>query len=209
MRRNILIIMVVPLSLVGNTRWVSAADPDKGKTYFEACQSCHGVRGEGTPAAPRLGGQPMWYTVHQLQNFRSDMRGNHESDVNGQLMRSMARLLPDDQAAQDVAAYLARQETPPPARTESSGRPQQGKTVYSGCQACHGQLGQGNASVGGPRLAGQHDWYLIMQLQNFRSGLRGVHEQDTYGRTMRLMAQTLLPDEQAIKDVAAYIATLP
>ncbi len=137
------------------------------------------------------------------------MRGDHESDINGQLMRSMARLLPDDRAAQDVAAYLARQEMPAPARTERSGRPELGKTVYSGCRACHGPGGRGNAAVGGPRLAGQHDWYLILQLQNFRSGLRGVHEKDTYGKTMRLMARTLLTDEQAIKDVTAYIATLP
>lgn len=137
------------------------------------------------------------------------MRGDHESDVNGQLMRSMARLLPDDQAVQDVATYLARQETPAPARTEGSGRPQKGKAIFSGCQSCHGQHGQGNASVGGPRLAGQHDWYLILQLQIFRSGLRGVHEKDTYGRTMRLMARTLPADEQAIKDVTAYIASLP
>lgn len=209
MRRNILVIMFPLFALVGNAPWGSAADPDKGKAYFEACQSCHGVEGEGTPAAPRLAGQPMWYTARQLQNFRSDMRGDHESDVNGQLMRSMARLLPDDQATRDVAAYLARQKTPTPVRTERSGRPQQGKVLYGGCQACHGQRGQGNASQGGPRLAGQHDWYLIIQLQNFRSGLRGVHEKDTYGRTMRLMAQTLLTDEQAIKDVAAYIATLP
>lgn len=209
MRRNIQSVLFALLALAGSTPWVSAADPDKGKAYFEACQSCHGIRGEGTPAAPRLAGQPTWYTVRQLRSFRNDMRGDHESDVNGQLMRSMARLLPDEQAVQDVAAYLARQETPGPARTDSSGRPQQGKTVYSGCQACHGQRGQGNASVGGPRLAGQRDWYLILQLQNFRSGLRGVHEKDTYGRTMRLMARTLLTDEQAIKDVTAYIATLP
>lgn len=209
MRRHALFILFGLLWLAGSTPWVSAADPDKGKAHFEACQSCHGVRGEGTPAAPRLAGQPTWYTERQLQRFRSDMRGDHESDVNGQLMRAMARLLPDDQAAQDVAAYLARQETPAPARTESSGRPQKGKAIFHGCKSCHGERGQGNAAVGGPRLAGQHDWYLILQLQNFRSGLRGVHEKDTYGRTMRLMAQTLLTDEQAIKDVAAYIATLP
>ena len=208
MRSNILSILFGLLWLAGGAPWAGAADPDKGKAYFEACQSCHGVRGEGTPAAPRLAGQPRWYTERQLQRFRSDLRGDHESDVNGQLMRSMARLLPSDQAAQDVAAYLARQEAPAPARTDSSGRPQQGQAIFRGCQPCHGSRGQGNASVGGPRLAGQYDWYLILQLQNFRSGLRGVHEQDTYGRTMRLMAQTLLADEQAVKDVAAYIATL-
>ena len=66
----------------------------------------------------------------------------------------------------------------------------------------------GTEALGGPGLGGQHDWYLSRQLKNFKAGVRGVHEKDTYGQTMSSMAHALPPDEQTIKDVVAYIETL-
>jgi cytochrome c oxidase subunit 2 len=51
------------------------------------------------------------------------------------------------------------------------------------------------------------DWYMVIQLQKFRSGLRGDHPEDIYGLQMVPFA-TLLPDEQALVDVVAYINTL-
>ena len=64
-----------------------------------------------------------------------------------------------------------------------------------------------NKALNGPRLSGQHDWYLVRQLQNFKSGIRGGDSKDAFGAQMRPMA-ALLADEQAMKDIAAYIATL-
>ncbi|MEE8157339.1 MAG: c-type cytochrome, partial [Gammaproteobacteria bacterium] len=58
-----------------------------------------------------------------------------------------------------------------------------------------------------PALAGQHDWYTVRQLQYFKDGIRGTASGDTFGAQMRPMAMTLA-DEQAMKDVAAYINTL-
>ena len=55
-------------------------------------------------------------------------------------------------------------------------------------------------------LSGQHDWYLVRQLQNFKGGIRGGSG-DSFGAQMVPMA-SLLADEQAMKDVAAYIGTL-
>ena len=52
-----------------------------------------------------------------------------------------------------------------------------------------------------------NDWYLARQLQNFKSGVRGVHPEDEYGFQMTSMVQALA-DEQAINDVVAYINTL-
>jgi cytochrome c oxidase subunit 2 len=51
------------------------------------------------------------------------------------------------------------------------------------------------------------DWYLARQLQNFKDGIRGAHPTDYYGYQMGLMAN-VLQDEQAIKDLVAYINTL-
>jgi cytochrome c oxidase subunit 2 len=58
-----------------------------------------------------------------------------------------------------------------------------------------------------PRQAGISDWYLLNQLKNFKQGLRGHHPEDLDGKQMRMMAQTL-QDDQAMRDVVAYINTL-
>ena len=58
-----------------------------------------------------------------------------------------------------------------------------------------------------PRQAGMSDWYLVTQLKNFKHGIRGQHPQDGYGPQMGLMAN-ILPDDEAITDLVAYINTL-
>jgi cytochrome c oxidase subunit II len=50
------------------------------------------------------------------------------------------------------------------------------------------------------------DWYLVTQLKNFREGVRGGHPSDPYGAQMALMA-SMLTDDRAIDDLAAYINT--
>jgi cytochrome c oxidase subunit 2 len=65
----------------------------------------------------------------------------------------------------------------------------------------------GNFALQAPRLAGQEDWYLKRQLENFRTGIRGAHQDDNYGHQMVLMARSL-QDEQSINDLLAYLNTL-
>ena len=80
--------------------------------------------------------------------------------------------------------------------------------LYAPCVACHGNKGQGNASLNAPALAGQDAAYLERQLRNFRSGIRGTRKSDTFGAQMRATAATL-PDEASLAKVAAWIAALP
>ena len=76
------------------------------------------------------------------------------------------------------------------------------------CVACHGVDGSGNEVLNGPPLRGQSDWYLVSSMQKYRAGQRGGDiTKDSNGALMRTMAMTL-PNEQAIKDVVAYIRTL-
>ena len=82
-----------------------------------------------------------------------------------------------------------------------------GKAAYATCGACHGADGKGNEAMNAPALAGQADWYIVRQLQNYKSGLRGTDAKDTFGMQMRPMAMMLATDE-AVNDIAAYIATL-
>ena len=66
----------------------------------------------------------------------------------------------------------------------------------------------GIAATNAPRLRGMNDWYLFTQLKNFRDGVRGSHPQDGYGSQMALFAAALR-DDQSIRDLLAYIETLP
>jgi cytochrome c oxidase subunit 2 len=61
--------------------------------------------------------------------------------------------------------------------------------------------------MNGPKLAGQQAWYVERQLKYFKEGVRGG-EGDTGGQAMAPMANMLANDE-AIRNMAAYIATLP
>jgi cytochrome c553 len=75
------------------------------------------------------------------------------------------------------------------------------------CAGCHGSKGEGSESTAAPRLAGQYEWYLINQLNNFKTGARGGDERDAKGAIMVSMANTLA-DDQAVEDVVEYIMTL-
>lgn len=88
-----------------------------------------------------------------------------------------------------------------------AGDVENGRRIFTLCASCHGPNGRGNEDRGAPRLQGQHDWYLVRQLENFRNGIRGTHDEDTHGKQMRQMAMTL-ENEQAIRDVVSYIKTL-
>lgn len=83
-----------------------------------------------------------------------------------------------------------------------------GEPLYAVCAACHGMQAEGNPALNAPKLSGQGDWYLKRQLQHFRSGARGTHEKDVFGKMMAPMAATLV-DDAAINNVVAYIKTLP
>ena len=56
-------------------------------------------------------------------------------------------------------------------------------------------------------MRGLSDTYIVNQLIKFKNGTRGSGSGDQSGKLMQLSAQ-VLPDEQAMKDVAAYILSL-
>lgn len=90
---------------------------------------------------------------------------------------------------------------------QAEGNKTKGASYYAVCAGCHGADAMGMKATNAPRLQGQFDWYLVRQLQNYKSGARGSHQDDSYGSTMRAMVATL-PNDQAIEDVVAYINSL-
>lgn len=111
----------------------------------------------------------------------------------------------DEQSAFD--SWLSAQATFAQASAIPAGDAAAGQAAYATCQACHGASGEGNELLNAPRLAGLDGWYIERQLHNFRSGLRGAHEQDTFGKQMVAFASML--DATATRNVIAYLATLP
>jgi len=186
----------------------AAGDPAKGKAAYEICAVCHGASGEGTPElnVPKIGGQEEWYVARQLQNFKSGLRAPTTSDVYGTQMRALSMTLANDQEIADVSAYVASM-SPPAVADTVSGDAAQGKAAYATCTACHGANGEGNKALNSPKLAGQHDWYIVRQLQNYKSGVRGGDSKNVFDTQMRPMAMILTTDE-AVNNIAAYINSL-
>lgn len=83
-------------------------DAAHGKKIYATCGVCHGPKGQGrwSTNAPRHAGMSDWYMVTQLKNFRQGIRGAHPQDMYGPQMGFMADLLADDQAINDVVAYI-------------------------------------------------------------------------------------------------------
>lgn len=187
---------------------MAAGDVVQGKAAFAVCSACHGQNGEGNMAmnAPRLAGQEGWYLARQLEAYRLGHRGTKPGDTFGMQMRPMANTVSTPAAIENLVAYVASlplTKNPPTVQGDAA----KGKVAYAVCAACHGQKAEGLEQMGGPRLAGLDDWYLLRQIQNFKKGLRGYHPEDVFGRQMSPMAATLA-DDTAIGNVVAYINSL-
>jgi cytochrome c553 len=83
-----------------------------------------------------------------------------------------------------------------------------GEKLFAQCAACHGNKGEGNATLNAPAIAGQDAVYLERQLRNFRNRRRGDGKSDALGAQMQAAAAALA-DDAAIAKVASYVAKLP
>ncbi|MEE8496389.1 MAG: c-type cytochrome [Xanthomonadales bacterium] len=85
-----------------------SGDAVRGEKIFVTCKSCHGAEGQGIWAlnAPRLNDVNDWYIVRQLKNYKQGIRGSHPQDLYGKQMTLMASVMRDDQAINDLVAYI-------------------------------------------------------------------------------------------------------
>lgn len=184
---------------------------ERGRSRYGNCAPCHGEGGGGNPelGAPPIAGLQSWYIEAQLRKFRDGQRGAHPMDEAGLRMRPMARTLQSEDDIKTVAAFVGAMPHPAPSahvRTVT-GNAARGAGLYKPCTACHGPRGNGMQSAGSPDLQHTGDWYLLAQLRKFKDGIRGAVPGDTTGAQMRAQVANL-PDEQAMRDVVAYIMTL-
>ncbi len=203
LRRTVLIALA--------TGWAGCSghsEASRGAAAYTYCVSCHGEEGEGNVAvgAPAIAGLDHEYVATQLMNFKKAIRGAHPKDINGMKMKPMALVLENDADIPAVAAYVGRLRPLTPAPTVK-GDAAKGKVLYATCAACHQADASGSKPLKAPSLRNTHDWYLLTQIRNFKAGIRGSNPADVGGQQMRPMAQTLA-DDQAMKDVVAYITSI-
>jgi len=181
---------------------------ERGEALFGLCSQCHGDAGEGNQsfAAPAIAGLPLWYVQGQLRKFRTGLRGRHFDDLEGMRMRPMSRTLRTDADLDAVSSHVAALPAVRTAATLEGGDAERGAAAYAVCASCHGQRGEGSQEQSSPPLVGMSDWYLLHSLQKFKDGVRGGDLNDMTAVMMRPMAMALA-DQQAMKDVIAYIAT--
>ena len=202
-------ILFIAITLLFSTQALAEGDAAAGQALYATCTACHGAQGEGNKAlnAPRLTHLDQVYLVAQLQKFKSGVRGGANDSATAKQMAPMAMTLADDAAMNNVAAYIGTLSGgQSPATVE--GDATLGADYYNQfCGACHGAGAVGNPALNSPRLAGADDWYIVSQLESFRGNQRGSHPDDRTGRQMIAMS-AILPSDQAVRDVAAYIRSL-
>jgi cytochrome c oxidase subunit II len=159
-----------------------------------------------------------WYLVKQLIKFRTGLRGKEPQDKFGQQMASIAKTLPDEQSVKDVVAYIMTLNADLLPRIDKTESILEFEDLFRHCTHCHGSRGQGinegytrNPSAlhpPAPRLSGQHDWYLIRQIQIFKSRARASKLEDKEGTQCRVRGMSSIPNEEDTKNVLVYIKTL-
>lgn len=170
------------------------------------CVTCHGVELAGNKSvdAPNLSVLPAWYVERQLKAFAENRRGGLD-DVHGVEMQPMAAALDASgiAAAVDFVASVPARPAPPTV----DGDVIAGELLFATCAACHGEQGGGMQSLTAPVLAGQNDWYLLRQLKNYRSGIRGAREGDAPAAQM-MAAMAVVNGDDDLRHIVAYINTL-
>jgi cytochrome c553 len=164
------------------------------------CGTCHGPTGVSEqPKYPRLAGQNANYLAAQLKAFRSQTRG--DADAIGYMWGMSSTL--EDSTIDALAQYYASQKAGP-GKGGDAALVARGREIYEkgieavgvpACAACHGPDAHGMADF--PRLAGQHEQYVMKQLNSFQTNMRNV-------AVMHGVAQGLKVEE--MRAVAAYLA---
>ena len=213
-RRSLALLLLLSGSLPGFAAPPPPAPcPEAAAALYAPCAACHGNEGAGNNelSSPAIAGLSEVQLVRQLRHFALGLRGAHPADTQGAQMGAMAKTLPDDAALEAVACHVAR--LPPlnaasaPPLQLAGGRAAEGAKTFGFCAGCHGADGRGSVAVGAPGLVFQSDAYLLRQLQAFQQGWRGHDVNDEPG-TQMVNAAEWVRDEQARRDVLAYLATL-
>ncbi len=179
-------------------------------SYAQKCASCHGGAAEGNLQiqAPPLASQDSAYLIRQIVNFKTGRRVATQADAPAAIMAVVAKTLNNENEIRNIASYLSGQQFK---YIKSIGRTAEtlaaGRALFPVCIGCHSAHGEGTPGMGAPRIAGMPESYLATQLRAFKSGARGAHPDDKFGRQMVNIVDSL-ESEDPFQSVSAYLASL-
>ncbi|MBF0380488.1 MAG: c-type cytochrome [Magnetococcales bacterium] len=178
----LLLIMVLVSMPVDNVQ-AGKKDESKwsGKKLYmrKTCMACHGRGGKKAILAyPNLAGQDEKYLANQMKDIASGKR-LASNDPTGhprtEGMKGVMHLVSKDQMKK-IAKWLST-ESPAPLHKDTKNldpaRVAQGKKIYTKlkCKTCHGVDGK-KPLKGKPYVAGQKKQYLVLQMEDMKSGIR-------------------------------------
>jgi cytochrome c553 len=166
--------------------------------YASLCASCHGANGRSDMAGtPVLAGQHSFYAITQLFLFREGRRDNPA-------MTAIAKTMKDEdlRGFSDFIATLPAVPAPPAAAPPDAARMARGQALAQEhrCVICHGADLSGGQQV--PRIGQQHEDYLQLTLQGFRTGKR-----PGYTQAMGEAVGRIAPED--LDTLAYYVARFP
>jgi cytochrome c553 len=130
------------------------------------CAACHGAEGRSNdPRIPHIGGQPKLAVMYQLFFYREGRRKSEEMNI-------VAKELTDAELTA-IAEHVTKLPPPAPvadARDEARYKHGAELAAQRLCASCHNADFSGREQM--PRLAGQHEAYLVKALQDYRAGAR-------------------------------------
>jgi cytochrome c553 len=178
---------------------VIAAGPYPGgaqtlQDKIAACAACHGETGQSQDAnVPSIGGQPKLFVMYQLFFYREGRRSNPEMNI---IAKDMS-----DAELTAISEYVAGLPAPSPSSSGAidEARYRRGAELADKriCGACHNADYSGREQM--PRLAGQHEMYLVKSFKEYQAGSR-VGTQAAMAEAVRGLS------DAEFADLAYYLA---
>lgn len=198
MRRNlqIMVACLLGFACIGFAAGADDADLDAGRIKADqVCANCHGLdglsaSGGNSAITPILTGQSRQYLLAKMKAYR-------DGGIEHPQMTLIARMI-SEQDIENVTAWYANvpfKISEIPAGAGESG-------PVENCVGCHGldgQLSDPDNSDPVPSLTAQRKEYLVMRLEEYRSGKR-KHEQ------MSAIAESL--SDEDIEAAAAWYSSI-
>ena len=186
-------------AMLGATLTVHAVgNAAAGKKKATVCIACHMLDGNSLfPDFPKLAGQHFDYLIKSMKGYRGGNRKNNEImfPIAGEYFKNQSDM-------DDLATYFSTQKskncTEKPEIDPKKIKAGKAKVAASCSAICHGEDGNSQKSLY-PKLAGQHQAYLINSMKAYKTGTRK-------DRLMSPMA-IFFVDDITIENIAAYFAS--
>ena len=164
---------------------MAAEVPRSGAMLANTCAGCHGTYGHSAgELMPSLAGMDKRYLSKTMEDFRS---GARPSTIMGRIAKGYS-----DQEIAAIAAFFSQKEWRAAPEEVDSKLATQGEAIHEQqCESCHAEGGRGGRPDV-PRLAGQWQPYLYMQLRDMHDiDFEGIQPLEMRKRVQKLSQEEL------------------